>query len=87
LSERERKTAPAIFRSLQFVKAKIGENELTEIEKEATEMLVANKFKVDYLRVVDGKTLEDVSPTTTNKIVLVAAWLGNVRLIDNLVLN
>jgi len=87
LSETEKEKALAIFRSLEMAKEKIGTEKIAEIEQHGTEVLTENGLKVDYFRIVDGDTLQEVSETTKHKVVLVAAWLGNVRLIDNLILN
>jgi pantoate--beta-alanine ligase len=42
-------------------------------------------FKVDYLEVRDAETLKAAEPGTQRPLrVLVAAWLGKTRLIDNI---
>lgn len=87
LNESEKDQALAIFRSLQLVKDQIEKEEIQALEKSAAATLTENGLKVDYVRIVDSDTLLDVSENTKRKVVLVAAWLGNVRLIDNLTLN
>jgi pantoate--beta-alanine ligase len=41
-------------------------------------------FKLDYLELRDAETLEPVDNATNPARLLVAAWLGTTRLIDNI---
>jgi pantoate--beta-alanine ligase len=41
---------------------------------------------IDYLNIVDSTTMEDLADATKNGIVLVAAWVGNTRIVDNILL-
>lgn len=51
---------------------------------EGNATLEAAGFKVDYLEVRDAETLKPVGAGTLRPLrVLVAAWLGKTRLIDN----
>ena len=43
-------------------------------------------LKVDYVEFVDGETLQDVAKTAKGVCVLVAAYCGKTRLIDNRVI-
>lgn len=79
LTPEQRKKAPAIFRSLQQIKD--GSASVAEARK----MLADAGFRTDYLEVVDVNTLE-MATASQNAVALVAAYLGEVRLIDNLVL-
>ena len=91
LNEEERQRASIIFQALRKAKlaAKEGERNaarLAEIvrEKIATEPLA----RLDYVAVVDNETLEPIERIGENAaLIAVAASLGNVRLIDNTVLN
>ena len=58
----------------------------TEIDTQK-ERLTAFGFKIDYLEVVDFKSLQPVeSPLEHQRyIVAIAAWIGNTRLIDNII--
>ena len=58
----------------------------TEIDTQK-ERLTAFGFKIDYLEVVDFKSLQPVeSPLDHQRyIVAIAAWIGNTRLIDNII--
>jgi pantoate--beta-alanine ligase len=51
------------------------------------ERLTAFGFKIDYLEVVDFKSLQPVDSNLEHKryIVAIAAWIGSTRLIDNII--
>ena len=51
--------------------------------------LSENGFKVDYLAIVSTPDLQPVSTIFPDKlyVIAVAAWLGETRLIDNILLN
>lgn len=86
LSETERQTAPALYRSLQEAAAKIkaGERNYAEVEAAANQQLEQAGFKPDYFHVVNRETLETANLNDKEIIILAAAQLGNARLIDNL---
>jgi pantoate--beta-alanine ligase len=50
------------------------------------ELQVADGVRLDYAEIVDPQTLEPVSDVRAGALIAVAAWVGNTRLIDNLVL-
>lgn len=86
LSETERQTAPALYRSLQEAAAKIkaGERNYAEVEAAANQQLEQAGFKPDYFHVVNRETLDTATLNDQEIIILAAAQLGNARLIDNL---
>lgn len=89
LSETERSIAPAIYQSLARIKAALDTAPpplLAEGEKQA---LTAAGLRPEYLEIVDAETLLPVvtTPDKSRQIIAcAAAWLGNVRLIDNMIL-
>lgn len=87
LNEAQRKTAPAIFEALSFIKNKLGQMPLNELKKTAAETLTTKGFEVDYVEIADAKTLDPARDASTKVVALIAAHLGAVRLIDNLILN
>jgi pantothenate synthetase len=42
---------------------------------------------VDYVEVADADTLEPAEPGAPNAVALIAAFQGEVRLIDNMILS
>ncbi|MBS1743693.1 MAG: pantoate--beta-alanine ligase [Bacteroidetes bacterium] len=89
LSKAEREQAVKIYETLTFMKAELKKGSLTETEQKATDFLTANGFKVDYASYANANTLELISNWngTTPIVILIAAYLDEVRLIDNFVLN
>ncbi|MBN9383692.1 MAG: pantoate--beta-alanine ligase [Chitinophagaceae bacterium] len=77
LSEDQRKKAPAIYQSLLHLK-----NGWT-IEKTVS-FLESNGFRVDYVSVADPVTLEPQPAQVRPSIALIAAFIGEIRLIDNM---
>jgi pantothenate synthetase len=45
------------------------------------------EVKLDYLELVDADTFDAVDEHTTHGLLLVAAWVGSTRLIDNVTLD
>ncbi len=89
LNAEERQKAVLIIRSLSYIKENIGSNGIESIKNKANAMLTNEGFRVDYIEIADAKTLEPASNWDGNQklVALVAAYLNEVRLIDNLVLN
>jgi len=89
LNEEERKDAVAIYQTLCFVKDHIAIGELAELKKQAAARLVSKGFKVDYVEIADAATLNIVNHWDGKQklVALAAAFLNQVRLIDNVLLN
>jgi len=89
LSEAQRSTAPQLYRALQGVaeQLKQGEVSLAEIEHQATDHLQRAGFEVEYISVRDRGDLTAAENQSKNRLVLAAARLGDVRLIDNLIID
>jgi pantoate--beta-alanine ligase len=84
------KKAAVIYQCLQFIKAHISQFSISELENLAQQMLIKAGFdKVDYISISDANNLLPITEWQPNKksIVLVAAYIQGVRLIDNLLLN
>ncbi len=89
LSAHERSIAPVIYRVLEDVKEKAGKIPVKEAEARARHQL--NKYEeiqVEYFEIVDAKTLLPINNwnDTASAVACTAAYLGRVRLIDNIVL-
>lgn len=86
LPEHERKIAPIIYQILYEAK-QISEkidNAVTVKDKVLAQFRTMPEFNVEYFEIVDDKTLQTVNSfSEANGVVgCIAAWLGNVRLID-----
>lgn len=88
LNEQERKNANAIYRSLLFIKENIKNKNISELKKEAGKILTENGFRIDYVEIADANSLELINNWDgKRKIVsLIAAFMNEVRLIDNMML-
>ncbi len=88
LSEQQRGEAVDISRSLQFIRENLRYQSLSALKSAATEQLEQAGFKVDYVEIAHAETLEPMEEWDgkTPLVALVAAFLGDIRLIDNLIL-
>jgi pantoate--beta-alanine ligase len=85
LTPGERTDATAIYRALQSIKA--GWTPAVQpaaLTAKAATMLESAGFRIDYVSIADAMTLEPLSAWQENAIALIAAFQGEVRLIDNL---
>ena len=89
LQPEQRAVAPVIFHTLRAAKETIVPGDLSVIRKKALAHLERNHFRPDYFEIANAATLEPVSVWDGRQrlVILVAAFLGDVRLIDNLLVN
>ena len=85
LSPEDRQTAVVIPRVIADVKAALAKrSDIEAAVAKAGQELTDAGFKVDYVEVRDATTLAAFDASATREPrVLVAAWLGKTRLIDN----
>ncbi|EPD8607156.1 pantoate--beta-alanine ligase [Escherichia coli] len=85
LTAEQRKIAPGLYKVLSSIADKLqaGERDLDEIITIAGQELNEKGFRADDIQIRDADTLLDVSETSKRAVILVAAWLGDARLIDN----
>lgn len=86
LSEAERRVAPTLYQTLQWIASQVqaGRCDFAELVEEARIVLVDAGLRPDYLDLRDAGSLQPVNEDTTHMVVLAAAFLGKTRLIDNL---
>lgn len=89
LNKTEREKAPAIYSSLQFIKINLKKGVLNELKERAITKLHELGFKVDYIEIADATTLQLINEWDGKEklVALAAAFINEVRLIDNLLLN
>ena len=89
LSSQERQNATAISKALNYAKEHLGKQSLQEIRTTATEILESSQFKIDYIEFADAGTLElrENWDGQQSLVLLIAAFHGEVRLIDNMILH
>ncbi|HGV3603493.1 TPA: pantoate--beta-alanine ligase [Escherichia coli] len=85
LTAEQGKIAPGLYKVLSSIadKLQVGERDLDEIITIAGQELNEKGFRADDIQIRDADTLLEVSETSKRAVILVAAWLGDARLIDN----
>ncbi len=91
LNEDERQRASIIYKSLYGAKkaVKNGERNALKISEIVRQILETEPLaRIDYIAVVNNESLEPVEKITDNEVLLaVAVKFGDIRLIDNVILN
>lgn len=84
LSDKEREAAPVLYKAVtQIAKLAADPEEVEALIAEARAKILQAGFReVDYVAIRDGDTLGPWQPARVGRV-LVAAWLGKTRLIDN----
>ncbi|MEY6668705.1 pantoate--beta-alanine ligase [Escherichia coli] len=85
LTAEQRKIAPGLYKVLSSIADKLqaGERDLDEIITIAGQELNEKGFRADDIQIRDADTLLEISENSKRAVILVAAWLGDARLIDN----
>jgi len=85
----ERQSAAMIFQVLQQVELELlgGRRDYTKLEAEATGLLARSFSNVDYLAIRQADDLAPPDPDSRQVVLLAAAHIGRVRLIDNIVVD
>lgn len=89
LSEADRKNALVLSRALSHVKDHFEEKTIEELLTDAKEMISAVAgVELDYFTIANGKNLlPENNKNQSDLVALVAAKVGQTRLIDNMLLN
>ena len=86
LNAEQREAAPVLYRSLQEMAAAIraGERDYAKLVTTAQQQHSAAGFRRDYLEVREANSLRPATADDRQLVILVAAFIGSTRLIDNL---
>ena len=86
LSYEARTKAPLIYETLVWIKQQLKPGNLKSIKKQATNNLNAGGFKTDYVEIANANSLQIVDEWDGQSalVILVAAFIDEIRLIDNL---
>lgn len=87
LNKEQRQQANSIFKELNAIKENLYQYSLDELKQKANKHLAEEGFKVDYIEIANADDLSTASSASGKLVALAAATTGNVRLIDNIVLN
>ena len=89
LNQEERKISAEIYKTLLLAKKVYKKVSVNELKNELSKKLSSvDGLKLEYIEVVDMITLNDkIDHKNGSAIVCIAVFVGNVRLIDNMILN
>jgi len=86
-NEEERKAAIILYRSLKKAKEWIdqGERSSSRIIQKMKDFIAKEPLaRIDYIAIVDSKSLEEVEQVERGNLIALAVYIGKVRLIDNM---
>lgn len=85
LTADERKLAPTLAQVMRDMAARLsnGERAIDEIVEAGEAALREKGLRPDGISVCDALTLQELTTESQQAVILMAAWLGNARLIDN----
>jgi pantoate--beta-alanine ligase len=90
LTPAQRETAPVLYQSLLAAKKGLQNGKtVSEVNLLVGELCNTNEVVLEYFEVVQGETLENVKRISSGKkniVLCIAAKIGSVRLIDNVML-
>lgn len=86
LTADQRKLAPALHTIMQDTAEKLRqpERDCASLIADASAWLDEKGFRTDEIHIRDADSLGELQPTSERAVILVAAWLGQARLIDNI---
>ncbi|KFF70264.1 pantoate--beta-alanine ligase [Pectobacterium brasiliense] len=85
LSAEERQRAPYVHQVMMDMATQLdnGDRQIDTLLEQAADKLREAGFTLDELFIRDADTLQPLSAASTRAVILMAAWLGKARLIDN----
>ena len=87
LTLNERQRSPVLARTMRWISSQMrrGRNDYESLIEDASDQLRAADLQPDEIFIRDARTLQEPTEETTQAVILMAAFLGQVCLIDNLV--
>ncbi|HAS8417789.1 TPA: pantoate--beta-alanine ligase [Vibrio vulnificus] len=81
----ERQRAPVLARTMRWISSAIrgGRDDFASIIEDASDQLRAAGLHPDEIFIRDARTLQAVNAESTQAVILMSAFLGKARLIDN----
>lgn len=88
LNQTERQTATQISRTLTYLKENIRQFPFEILKQNTRKQLQDAGFQPDYIEIADADDLQLLDgPVEKSMVILIAAKLGEVRLIDNMIVD
>ncbi len=84
----ERQRAPVLAKTMRWINSAIrgGRDDYSSIVEDASDQLRAAGLQPDEIFIRDAHSLQPISSDSTHAVILMSAFLGKARLIDNQVL-
>ena len=81
----ERQRAPVLARTMRWISSAIrsGRDEYASIVEDASDQLRAAGLQPDEIYIRDSRTLQAITADSEQAVILMSAYLGQARLIDN----
>jgi pantoate--beta-alanine ligase len=81
----ERQRAPVLARTMRWISSAIrgGRDDYASIIEDANDQLRAADLQPEEIFIRDARTLQAINADTTQAVILMSAFLGKARLIDN----
>jgi pantoate--beta-alanine ligase len=88
-SEQRENIAPSLYREMQIIQDTIkgGERDYIALQNTSATSLENLGFSPDYIEIRNANDLSVAKAGDENLVILVSAWLGKARLIDNITLD
>lgn len=90
LNEEERKSAICLYKSIALARELIekGEKNPRKIEQKVKRFIKSHPHtRIDYVKLVDGDTLQDIDELKGKVMLALAVWVGKARLIEHEIFN
>ena len=88
LTDEFKKKSLVLSRMLKYAKEHYSFDKRQEIEAYAIDEIKKKGLKPEYFKIVNGLDLKEVRSSNVNYIIaIVAAWAGEIRLIDNIIIS
>ena len=89
LSESALKIAAELYKTLLFISQKSKDHSFSKLQKDSIEHLERKGFIIEYIALANAGNLqlEDDFKSGEEQVILIAAYLNEIRLIDNLIIS
>jgi pantoate--beta-alanine ligase len=88
LTPEDRQKATTIYKCLTLIKQECNQGVNWPVIKEkAAQLLTDTGFRIEYVELADAGTLEPATNQNGPRVALIAAFLHDVRLIDNMIVS
>ncbi|MER2493341.1 pantoate--beta-alanine ligase [Catenovulum sediminis] len=88
LTEAQKEQAGIIYHCMQSAKTQLlkEKTSIQTVQQQLANTLETAGLRLDYIAIADTKSLQPATADNKSWVILVAAYMGNTRLIDNLVI-